>query len=442
MSRPTTQLTSTSHTGTETDIADVPSRTRLGLEGLYEMMIAIINELKNINKRCDKNHEELLTRMKEQEEQNKSNAISFKEDIQLLAQQITKLECKLREKDAEIIRHDSLQALPLIYQPNAAVQREIINRPDILSLENDVPAELTRGRVLTLRETLFAIPISDGYNVHIIKFITECRGIQNAILPHEEASVVAYLRSKLRGEARKALHQQQFASIEQFLNRLKKSFGIVGDIYNSHAELKKLCMRNQEKLVNYIDRAQTVYNLIIEAEKTSRGPLTDAEITKLNKRFTHAFYCGLRDNIRSIIEKRNDLSPSEMYEMAEMADQELKARRESQYLFTQTSARRVHCPSPARPQRGEWMNERNDHHRQDSCEQYNNVPRESSSRSSESTGIGNERNLKQRRYCKNIGHEIEKCRKRQYNNSRNNSSGNSRNGQRTDLERIRPGYVR
>jgi len=49
---------------------------------------------------------------------------------------------------------------------------------------------------------------------------------------------------------------------------------------------------------NYIDRAQIVYNQIIEAEKSSGGPPTDAEITKLNKRFICAFYCGLRDDIR------------------------------------------------------------------------------------------------------------------------------------------------
>jgi len=68
---------------------------------------------------------------------------------------------------------------------------------------------------LTLHETLVAIPISDGYNVHITEFINECRGIQNVILPQEEASslsLVAYLRGKFhRGQVRKAFHQQQFA---------------------------------------------------------------------------------------------------------------------------------------------------------------------------------------------------------------------------------------
>jgi len=41
--------------------------------------------------------------------------------------------------------------------------------------------------------------------------------------------------------------------IEQLLNRLKKAFGIVGDIFDSDAELKRLGMGNQEKLVSYIN---------------------------------------------------------------------------------------------------------------------------------------------------------------------------------------------
>jgi len=75
----------------------------------------------------------------------------------------------------------------------------------------------------------------------------------------------------------------------------------------------------------------------------------NVEITKLNKRFTRTFYCGLRDDIGSIIEKRNDLSPSEMYELAEVADQELKARRESQQIYTHRLLRGGFIDPPFRP---------------------------------------------------------------------------------------------
>jgi len=51
----------------------------------------------------------------------------------------------------------------------------------------------------------------------ITEFLNECCGMQNAISPQEETSVVILLRGKLRGRARKALHQRQFATIEQLM---------------------------------------------------------------------------------------------------------------------------------------------------------------------------------------------------------------------------------
>jgi len=46
--------------------------------------------------------------------------------------------------------------------------------------------------------------------------------------------------------------------------------------------------------VDCIDGAQIVYNNIIEAEKSERGPFTNSDIAKINDRFMHAFYYGLR----------------------------------------------------------------------------------------------------------------------------------------------------
>jgi len=97
MFRSTTRLASTSCAGTETDMTDVTSRTRE--ESLYEMIVSMANELKNISKRCDKDRKEFLTRMKEQEQKG-FDAASLTKDIQLLVQQITELKGELREKDA------------------------------------------------------------------------------------------------------------------------------------------------------------------------------------------------------------------------------------------------------------------------------------------------------------------------------------------------------
>jgi len=103
----------------------------------------VANELKNINKRCDKDREEFLIRMKEQERKG-LDAANLTKDIQLLAQQITELKGELREKDAvtfpvqrEIINHSDI---PIVrkrpaHWPDAWTSidsaRDSINRPDI-----------------------------------------------------------------------------------------------------------------------------------------------------------------------------------------------------------------------------------------------------------------------------------------------------------------------
>jgi len=90
----TTRLTSTSRTGTETDINDTSSRKEI--EGFYEIIFAIINELKSMNRRYDEDREEFRTFKKEyevdREEQKESDDISFRKNIRSLVQQVIKLE--------------------------------------------------------------------------------------------------------------------------------------------------------------------------------------------------------------------------------------------------------------------------------------------------------------------------------------------------------------
>jgi len=219
--------------------------------------------------------------------------------------------------------------------------------------------------------------------------------------------------------------------MEQLMDRLKTSFRITGDIFDFYTELRQFCIKNRKNVVDYINRDQTVYNNIIEAERSMRGRLTNADITRINNQFVHSFYSEL-PNIWTLVEKQNDLPLAKMYEMIEKANQELQMKYESQRVYT-FSYRFPRYESGApeivlREANGKIK--KNDHSRQDLYEQFNDKPISRVSNSSKSRITGNERNLKQCHY-KNIGHETEECRKRQYNKSRNNSSGNSRNSSRS-----------
>jgi len=183
-----------------------------------------------------------------------------------------------------------------------------------------------------LRNISSAVPMFYGYNVPISQFVNDCREIQSVVLPHEETNILILLRGKLHGRIRKALHNRTFTNIKQFRDRLKTSFRATKNIY---AELKKLCVK-WESIIDYIERAQIVYDNIIQAEKSEKEFLTDSDVARINCRFMHAFYGGLSSNIRTLIEKRNDLSPIEMYEMYEKTNQQVEVRYESQWAYSAT----------------------------------------------------------------------------------------------------------
>jgi len=99
-------------------------------------------------------------------------------------------------------------------------------------------------------------------------------------------------------------------------------------------DLKKLYVKNRENIVNYIDRTQ-IDNNIIEAQKSKRGSFTDSHVTRINSRILHAFYYGLSSvHIRTLVEKWNDLSSIEMYEMVKETNQQHEIRYESQQTYT------------------------------------------------------------------------------------------------------------
>jgi len=70
-----------------------------------------------------------------------------------------------------------------------------------------------------------------GYNMLIIQLINKCREVQNTVFLQDEANVAILLRGNLRGQTRKALHHRQFTNIKQFMDRLKTSLEIMGNIF-------------------------------------------------------------------------------------------------------------------------------------------------------------------------------------------------------------------
>jgi len=67
-------------------------------------------------------------------------------------------------------------------------------------------------------------------------------------------------------------------------------------------------------------RAQSVYSNIIEAEKSLRRSLTNADIARINERFLRSYYSGLSRDIWTLIREQNDIPFAKMYKMVESAN--------------------------------------------------------------------------------------------------------------------------
>jgi len=64
-------------------------------------------------------------------------------------------------------------------------------------------------------------------------------------------------------------------------------------------------VKNRENIKDYIECAQIVYDNIIEDEKNQkqRRLLTNSDIARITSQFVHAFYCGLPNDILTLVEK-------------------------------------------------------------------------------------------------------------------------------------------
>ncbi|KAH0944444.1 hypothetical protein HN011_009616, partial [Eciton burchellii] len=151
----------------------------------------------------------------------------LRDDISSLAEAVKNLTHDMRiiKENRVTVKRDDHQAPSEIHPDHSSIQVETGIRPNTPSLEDATPVSRL-GRQPTLREILTPVPRFDiplGFNIPLSQFIRECREVECAVMPHEEANVLILLRGKLTGRSRQALQGRQFATIKQFIERLQTS---------------------------------------------------------------------------------------------------------------------------------------------------------------------------------------------------------------------------
>jgi len=296
---------------------------------------------------------------------------------------------------------------------------------------------------ISFREVTEAVPSFDGYNIPLPQFTRACRRAREMIPGSAEVSLTKILINKLRGHAYYAVEDEPCETISQLIDLLNVAFGPRKDVDQYRGELANIYRKGGEHMLDYISRVKALRNDILDAERGSRGKLDHRVAVEVDALTTKAFCNGLGLEYRLQMRPEQFTTPFDAFAEAKA----LSSREELDRSRVSSHGRRDNTPSPLAhstprrnltPTRGyaplerDYGNPRNSY--------TTTYLRRQESRHNDTRSRREDAPSIWCRYCKNSGHEIHECRKRQYNNARQgNYPGPSRG---PDASRDRAPQVR
>jgi len=263
-----------------------------------------------------------------------------------------------------------------------------------------------------------------------------------------ETSLTKVLINKLRGFAYYAVEDEPCETISQLADLLSGAFGSQRNVDQCRGDLANIFRKGGEHMLEYVSRAKALRNDVLDAERRSRGRLDHRIIAEIDSLTTKAFCNGLGLDYRLQMRPEQFASPFDAF-----AEAKILAGREELDRSRVSNHSRRDSTFPASPPLARSTPERNrTFPRNQPARQYGHYSptndldnprragysREINTRSPDnyrsyddrnardSANYRNDNRSKWCRYCKNAGHEIEECRKREFNNShpRQGNAGN------------------
>ncbi|KAL6255662.1 hypothetical protein P5V15_012909 [Pogonomyrmex californicus] len=203
----------------------------------------------------------------------------------------------------------------------------------------------------------------------------------------------------LTGHAYLAVEDEIYNTVDQFIDCLKRTFGPVRTSNYYRGQLSINFKKSSEHILDYIGRVKNLRNAIIEGNQNQFGrPLNLLEIEQIDSYALESFFESLIPEYRTEIRMEGYQNLSEAYNKAILISKRLERDRVRQ---------RDTKPNPVRN-----ISTTNQNRRTIPPISVMQPDRRQSSSPNPSLQV------KICAYCKNFGHLISECKKRQYNNAR------------------------
>ncbi|XP_036142126.1 uncharacterized protein LOC118645358 [Monomorium pharaonis] len=247
-----------------------------------------------------------------------------------------------------------------------------------------------------VRDALDLVPKYDGHNIPVWQFARACKRARDSIPSVDEAHFVRLLRNKLNHHAYLAVEDETHLTVDKFLDTLKRTFGPGRSSNYYRGQLSIVYKKPSEHILDYIGRIKDLRTAIIEGDQTNLNrSLTEPETSSIDSFTLEAFYEGLPREYRVELkaEGYHNLTDacSKVITISKRLEREEARERNSRPARSDAAPTRTLPPTR--------ILQRDDSSTNNAGSPYNN------------------REQKICGYCKNFGHLVHECRKRQYHES-------------------------
>lgn len=175
-----------------------------------------------------------------------------------------------------------------------------------------------------LKYAVEAVPFFDGQNIPLSYFIEGCEEAKSMLPNEAEPQFARIIRTRIVGEARRTIQDQNFDSVAALTAFLKQVYGLSKTVYQLQGELGSVYQKNDEDVVTYANRVKLLGKQILEAYKTwGNSPVDQSVKTSLEKDMSKCFIRGLKPEIEQRIER--DLNVQETVADALRIERELRS---------------------------------------------------------------------------------------------------------------------
>lgn len=342
---------------------------------------------------------------------------------------------------------------------------------------------------ISFRDAIDSVPFFNGYNIPLAQFTRACRRAREIIPPSAEANLTKLLVSKLYHRAYYAVEDEPCSTVTELVDLLTGAFGSPKTLDQYRGELSTIYLTPNEHVLDYISRVKDLRTNILDIERRNKGRIDSHFLEDIDNLTARSFCEGLPLEYRlqigpearrlhtdafaaaKAIAKRQELDKQrndpryrpnrddkQRYEPRYRPDREDRLKYELHYRPDREDKRRYEPRyRPEREDKPRYEPRfRSDRERaytsvnpigrplaHSTPESRPNPPRRDTSTRAYDSRPGtppkepgryrpNENRRDERatekycRYCKRSGHEIEECRRREYNNTRAAEAGNSR----------------